>query len=330
MILGIQPLLPNQRLDHYDMIFAALGYESRAPFVSQELGLNGREKLALGFLDHQELYFRDNEAWFRNAGFEVLIVGDADARRRLQDIETGRKEGDEHPPLSCCIDISCFNRVRLAALVHFLAKAGATRVVRAHFFYCIAEYSDPVTQLTRNSFAGPVIPEFAGWSPNPELPPVAIVGLGYEEGKALGAVEYLQADEAWLFDPSSPIGAYRAALEKANDLLLDACHASRRIGYQVGDPASLFARLEGLSSAIAKVGRPHILPFGPKIFSLVSFLVACTHRNVAVWRVSAGENEPATDKRPSSHIVGLEVWFAPTRDSLADVVPGESQHAGAM
>ena len=58
--------------------------------------------------------------------------------------------------------------------------------------------------------------------------------------------------------------------------------------------------------------RPIIIPFGPKIFALVSMLVAYMHHpSVAVWRVSSGRGLHPEDKTSSGVVVGLKTIFKP-------------------
>ena len=57
------------------------------------------------------------------------------------------------------------------------------------FLYALGKFSPPPSAQSLNAHVGPVLPAFAGWSMEPDTPPVAIIGLGYEEDRALGAVE---------------------------------------------------------------------------------------------------------------------------------------------
>lgn len=309
MGIRLAPIDADCARRRYDLVLLALGFESRSVHVAKTLGLEGLRRIAFGFEDRQVLAYEDNASWFRRMHYEVDVTSDSLVRHdidRAVDATVTASEGDE---IAVCVDISCFSRLRLAYVVKSLADHSRRRKIRAHFFYSLAEFSRPSDGTDENLYAGPVIPEFAGWHPDPDLPPIAIVGLGYEQGKALGAVEYLQADEVWAFEPTSPIPAYRDELLKANELFLNAYSSPTILTYDVLDPVTLYGNMESLIRTIARSGRPHVLPFGPKLFSLVTFLLACDNRQVSAWRVSAGALEPPVDRRPSTTIVGLEVVF---------------------
>ena len=298
----------------YDLVIVALGFESRSETVAESLGISGRRQIAIGFPDRQVLSFNKNSEVLAKLGYEIAVVTDVQFRPILRKYSRFAARLIEEQ-IRICVDISSFSRYKLAVILQYLNAALENKTALVHFVYNIAEFSSPPEDvLSVNAFAGPVTADFAGWSPNPELPPVALVGLGYEEGKALGAVEYLQADEMWLFHPTSPIPQYTPALIKANELLLANCPQSRIIKYDVGDSQGLFLRLEALAFALKAESRPLILPFGPKIFTLVGLLVAALLMiEVAVWRVSAGEGEEPADRQPSRFLVGLELQYKETR-----------------
>jgi len=319
VVLSIRPLDVRALHTQYDVAIAAVGFETRARFIIEQCKVIAKKQIALAFADRRQLAFQKNLAFFEKRRFDIAECDDYAASRLIQEaIESTMCLNGTSESLAF-VDISSLNRVRMAWIVHELSEAGAKQPITVDFGYCLAKYSPPPDpQLSTNSFAGPVIPPFAGWTSNPDLPPVAVVGLGYEEGKALGAVEYLQADEVWAFDPASPEKKYRQALERANSLFLDGIPKGRVFQYDVADPVALFGQLESLAFGLARVGRPHILPFGPKIFALVSMLVASQQRSVGVWRVSAGESEPALDRLPSKHIIFVRVTFAPSREALLE------------
>jgi hypothetical protein len=59
--------------------------------------------------------------------------------------------------------------------------------------------------------------------------------------------------------------------------------------------------------------KPHfntiLIPFGPKLFALMSLLVATLHDDVGVWRVSSGTLEAPVSRKPSGHIISVSVVF---------------------
>jgi hypothetical protein len=166
---------------------------------------------------------------------------------------------------------------------------------------------------------GPIAPEFSGWWSEPDLPTAAIVGVGYEQDKALGAIEHVQPSEVWLFFPRSPVAEYTSALEYANRSLIEKVKRERgkMLHYDVDAPYALFADLESLVAGLSSRANCILLPFGPKLFALSSLLVACVHREAAVWRVSGAEQP--TDRIGHS-VYGLSVAFCTARQPVPEVV----------
>ena len=58
--------------------------------------------------------------------------------------------------------------------------------------------------------------------------------------------------------------------------------------YRVEQPIDCFGMLESVVYGLLKSFSAIVLPFGPKVFTLCSLLVASLHPTVSIWRVSAG------------------------------------------
>jgi hypothetical protein len=197
----------------------------------------------------------------------------------------------------------------MASIVQCIGRFAGPGSLSVDFVYSIAAYQDPPRPASRNADAGPVSPAFAGWWTQPERSLSAIVGLGYEQDKALGAVEHLQISEIWVLRPMSVIGEYDEALLKANSKLLEFVPQFRRLPYRVDQPYDTFHRLESLVNALIRESNPVLLPFGPKIFSLCALLCSCLHREVPVWRISAGRFGTPRDVIAHGAIYGIRVQF---------------------
>src|SRR5207244_3741987 len=145
----------------------------------------------------------------------------------------------------------------------------------------------------------------------PERPVAAIVGLGYEPDKAVGAYEFLEAASIWVFQPLSEDARYMRDVERANRTLLKRIPNGQKVTYRVDQPISCFGMLESVVYGMLSGSRPVLLPFGPKIFALCAMLVATIHRSVPVWRVTAEQQGEPIDREPSSKIVAIRVVFGP-------------------
>lgn len=217
----------------YALFAAVVGYEQRARFIASEHAPHAQERVAIGFKDHQVLHYSENATWYENAGFTVHHMSDLEYAEywhlKLRQLSAGRKPNAD---LSICVDISSMTRSRMASLLDAIRKGFGAPGVRADFVYSLAAFSEPPKSQPPNTHVGPIAPSFAGWWTEPDRVVAALVGLGYEEDKALGAVEHLQPGEVWVFTPQSVVAEYSPALEVANRTLLDSIPASQRLFYR--------------------------------------------------------------------------------------------------
>lgn len=293
----------NAYAEEYCVFIAAIGYESRARFAASEYSKHATHRFAIGFDYQHVLAYDDNKRWFEEHGFKTAEVSDAAYRETIETILSG---------LDNChrivLDITSLNRTRMAHLVDiFRARPRSDQTI--DFVYSMAKFSGPSDVPTMNNHVGPVLPSFSGWTIDSQNPSVAVVGVGYEQDKALGAIEHLQANDIWCFVPESSIPEYTEALRKANRLLFEAIPTSRMITYRVDKTLDTFALLESLINRLKRFSSPVILPFGPKIFSIMSLWVASIHGDTAVWRVSSGQDLEPEDRKPNGEIFGLAVKF---------------------
>ncbi len=288
----------------YDLFITTVGYESRAAFIAKNVSIKSTERMAIGFTERHVFNYDTNRDWYIREGYTVDETNDRDFGPLIRSRIDRFKLGSE--PLRVCVDISSLTRSRLAVLVDTFRDVSLPAIY-VHFLYALAAYSPAPKVTFVNRHVGPVLPAFAGWWTHPERPTVAVVGLGYEQNKALGAVEHIQAGEILLFIPTSSEPEYSTALETANETLLKEVRPSGRFHYVVERPLDCFVELELLVSSLLHDSNPILLPFGPKIFSLTAMLVAAVHPMVAVWRVSGAE-EP-TDRVATGEVTGLSVYF---------------------
>jgi len=211
------------------------------------------------------------------------------------------------------IDISSMSRPMIASVVLALSRACERHPLDVVFAYCPAVFTKPSDLRQPVTVSQPVTPEFAGWSNQPDKPVAAIAGLGFEFDQALGAMEFLEPAVAWTFIPFGEDERYDRAAQSANKELLAAIKPERMIRYDVTDPYQCFVQLESLTYGLLDSNRPIIVPFGPKIFSLLSFLVAIIHApNVTIWRVSGEQVGIPDDRVASGNVISVSARFQAT------------------
>ena len=219
---------------------------------------------------------------------------------------------DDDGVASVLIDLSCLARQHIGALfaaVKQLAKLGP---VDLQIAYSMARFvKPPLAWSTAIRRIAPVNKDFAGWTASPDNPIELVVGLGYEKGKAIGAAEYLEPGDTWLFIPNSPEEKYLKEVQVQNKELLQE-RQTKQLDYDVLSPVDAYHSLLSLVRGMTKVARPILLPFGPKVFFGLSLLVAMIIEEAAVWFVD-GENTASSDMgQPSLHAVILSCRVEPT------------------
>ena len=134
-----------------------------------------------------------------NDEFEVALKDALDA---IPD-DTGQK---------VFVDVSCFTRFRLAAIVHEIFNAAMSRTndLVVDFAYAVAKFEKPTSGTQPNTIVGPAHRAFAGWSQGGYSSTAAVLGLGYEQDQAMGAhhvfLSGLNVRAAPFMQNRSPVG----------------------------------------------------------------------------------------------------------------------------
>lgn len=302
--LSLEKVLENQV---FDLLIGFLCYESRSSYVLKK----AYEKCSkeLYFFDSQKDNFHQtvyNKSWMKKVDhFDIAAVDlDISADLETKIIRTLLSFPNQSETIKVLLDISSMPRKIMASVMSAIEEVANIRKINMVVAYCLAKYSPPPdSQSPPNKTVRPAHPSFAGWAIDPGLPVAAIVGLGYEEGKALGAVEYIQSKDWWVFVPNSEERKYLKKVLLHNKGILNAIGDERKFEYSVHSPLSIISKLESLAAALQSTYKPVFLPFGPKIFFFCALLVSLVHKHCAVWYVS-GENEIIQrDRIPSSYVL---------------------------
>lgn len=309
-----QPKLDRE--SPYDAFIGTVGYERRASFIPSEVGHQAKMRYASAFDERKVFSYNDNLKWFKENHFDVEETTDSNykiwCQRVVREISSISDEDKK-----ICVDISSLSRYRIAVLIATLFECGGQNNISVDFLYAPATYAPPISTEGPIVIAKPVLDTFAGWTTEPNAPPIVILGLGYERDKAVGIVEYIEPGEVWAFIPCGEDERYDIELKRANKGFWDVLPIDHLIEYRVDKPFECFTNLESLVYGILKTGRPIFVPFGPKVFTLCCLLVSVLYYpQVSVWRVSSEQFEAPLDSIPSGKIIGLKAEFYPTDSSF--------------
>lgn len=296
----------------YDLAIFALGFERRASAIANVI--QAKTGLAFGF-DHNKTHsYASNFSLFREKGYEVFLdLNNKDFSavfyRTLCEALTKELAHTTTRVFSVCIDVSSFDRYRLAEMVSTISNLAKRDTFRGKleiaFLYSIAKFIPPRPVQGRNEFAGPVHRSFAGRFADPGRPLALIAGLGYEMGKVMGAAEYLQASRVISFFPDSPVEQFEPEVAKANASLLDSLRPEDKLHYPISDPYRTIATLDAVTRGLDEHYNIVMLPGGPKIFAVACLVLQRHYPRVSIWRVSSGKSIAAHDVETSNTIVGF-------------------------
>lgn len=295
----------------FDFAIVAVGYERRCRWVTEKHSIRSKDGRGLEFGFLREGSYADNVAYFTALGFKIRYGLRDDAVDELASAVCSIASDEP----SVFVDISSMSREMIANVVLSLQRARVKKPISVTVAYAPSKFTGPYEPAPIRH-ASPIKPFLAGWSSRPEIPLGTIFGLGCEPGLALGALQMLEPNKAWIFKPKGIDPKYDAAMRKANEHIDEIFDVSS-FTYDIEEPMFARGRLEALLNALEGSFRLIVVPFGPKIFAWLS---VCTvvfggKSNVGVWTFSSKEQGKAVDRDAEGHVI----WH---RLNLSRVDPG--------
>ncbi|MFC0350653.1 hypothetical protein [Undibacterium danionis] len=293
----------------YKLLVSALGFESRSTAVSEKLAHKTENRIALGFDHNLTCSYSRNLSWFKENDFQVISEISAEKFSGVFEHEVGKflnERSEQDATVKIAIDISCFDRRRMAEILQFLLSNKSPNI-EIDFWYCIGKFQPPQNELSRNEVAGPIHKKYTGRFTEPGKPLALVAGLGYEPGRVMGAAEYLQASTVVAFLPQSPISEYFEVVKTSNKTMLEEIEQRRTLDYDVTDPGRLIATLDSIIRGLNDKHNIILLPGGPKIFALCALIAGTLNRQVGVWRVSSCASLNPNDVESSGVFLGLRL-----------------------
>jgi hypothetical protein len=296
---------------NFDLLVVCLGYETRSLYIADRYTAASTNRLALAFQKRLVGNYDHNRKFYDEHDFRILPFN-ADEFSEMLYAELLDLTSKTRLKTRVLVDISSMSRPMIATVVVQLSRLSDRSKIEVTFVYCPAIFTKPSNARQPVTVSQPVIPELAGWSVQPERSVAAIVGLGFEFDQALGAIEFLEPAVAWTFVPFGEDSRFDRAVAEANSDLLAALKPERIVRYDINDPYRCFVELEALTYGLMDNMRPIIVPFGPKLFALLSFIVGVIHSpDVTVWRVSGDQVGEPDDRVASGKIISLNTTFLP-------------------
>ncbi|MSU92011.1 hypothetical protein GE300_20870 [Rhodobacteraceae bacterium 2CG4] len=291
-----------------DLLLAVCGYESRATFVAEEVYGNVTQTVILDYGARSGLAYDANRAKFDKMKNRIFLSLDGDYISRLQSIiQENAKLKPENERITVLFDVSCSSRRLMSKVLLSLDKTLRGRL-DLKCTYAVSKYYEPPIDELPSHISEPVVGELSGWSNDLAQPPCAIIGLGFEPGRAIGCLDYLEIPEVRLFQPFGPDPRFIDAVETANQQLIEDAGHRHLLPYSIMEPIDTYLKLESMVYGLLDKFRPVLIPLGPKIFSATCIILAIRNApQICVWRTSSGSLAQPLDIETDGNVAVFNV-----------------------
>lgn len=295
----------------YDLRIMTCGYETRASFVAQRLTSDGDRTIVLDYECEGVFRYDDNKEYYLSLSNAELIPIDDKLTRSLTQRFMGLLQTQEPEMiLKVLLDVSSCSRSVMAKVLLTIASVLGSRA-EITCVYALSAFESPPQSELPSHISEPVVGDLSGWSDDLSKPPCAVIGLGFEPGRALGCMDYLEIPEVRLFMPVGADERFESAVRDANAVLIAEASELSVLPYSVLDPTATYEKLESLIFGLLPNFRPVLIPLGPKIFAAVSMALAIKLLpQVCVWRTSAGSGAEIADRKASGEVAVLVTRFS--------------------
>lgn len=286
-----------------EIFVVTCGYEERSSYVHQHFKGEISALIVLDYNCPDILHYDKNKSYFSsisNALFVDLTSASAAEEFERTFLECISNSESESPAIFFDIS-SCSRSVIANSFLSISRKAPPSSTLTC--CYALSAFDKAPDGELPSSVSEPVVGDLSGWSDDLSKPPCAIIALGFEPGRALGSIDYLEVPEVRLFMPEGPDTRFKDAVYKANSMLIEEAGSGAVLPYDVLDPQATYEKLDSLLFGLLAQFRPVIIPLGPKIFAALSIIIAIRMwPNVCVWRTSAGSGEDVTNRSAQGEI----------------------------
>lgn len=284
----------------YDFSIIGLGYEERSTNVFSNQRVSEKNCLVLGYSYYTDkFYYQSNKDKFN--GCMIKELDDANVEEEVVKFVREKTEGKQE--VNVLIDVTVMTRHRLAVVLwtclNLLPKGSIVRVS-----YSLSDFVAPPKDMSPVKEMGPIIDPLGGVPSNVGFPTSLVVSLGYEENKALGAANYIDANEVVAFIPKGEVLEFNGEVIRSNRDFLRSVSDKNRFTYDLHSPYKSYGELKSVALSLMKESRPIILPLGPKIIAALAVILGIElYPHLPIWRLSSKGAEEPVNRKASEHIV---------------------------
>lgn len=291
----------------FDLAIATCGYETRATYLTKTFKLDTAQLLVLDYCCDGVLSYDVNKVFYECQSERSFVrINDQLNETLVEVLAAAAAKLDADARLRIFLDISSCSRSVMATLVLAIANTVEDRVDLT-CAYALSAFDTPPDGELPSHISQPVVGDLSGWSNDLSKPPCAVIGMGFEPGRALGCMDYLEIPEVRLFMPIGVDQRFEKAVQEANAVLISEVGTQSVLPYQILDPAATYEKMESLIYGLLPRFRPVVIPLGPKIFAMLAIILAVRMLpQICVWRTSSGSIGEVIDRIASGEVAIFE------------------------
>jgi len=285
----------------FDLVITSSGYEERSSYIANLISQNARTRIVFAFTDYDNNKIRmRNDVVFESLNYTFFKADGSNSTIIKEIIEHYLSDSSIEKIL---IDYSSMTRIWYSSIINFFRNLEIdNRVLHVYYAYSCAKFDNRdeknVEEKDREnvnekdefrlSHFDP-IEDYFYLTPS-DVPTALITCLGAEPNNTYGLKEYFDAELLYLF--YSEKNEFAEFIKEKNKALLDETLEKYKIPYYIDDIIFTKTILFDLCKTLMKDHRVIIAPCGPKVFTLISLLVASELEEIDVWRISRKPFKP--------------------------------------
>lgn len=317
-LINIEQIHP-QKLAEIDFHFfiGASGFEKRCPFLVANFEVKARRFIVLAFREKAtDLQRKVNDDFFKERNYEILQFSGEENVSLNKIINPETSVDPSAKEINIIVDYSCMTKKWYASIIsELVANEDDKNVYHLFFSYTPAVFRPPAKARSfrlRESLLG-------NRTANKEngKPVALIIGLGTDKKKAEYIAKNIKHQELVLMYTDPAINKeYVKNLLQNNQDLINSVDIRNFISFPIQNLEKTNRILVNLVLELRLKYKVIIAPMGPKVFTLVSLLIASRYPDVEVKRFSSGGNENVYPKEPASDPIILKTTFSNLDDEM--------------
>lgn len=284
----------------YDCVITCCGYESRAGFLCRE-GIQGRRCIAIDYMETGRGSVDRNREIYLDKKWELV------EKHKVNELLEERVK-KEHAR-DFCIDISSMPRELMGSIVAFFSEHYSNSI-SVDFVYLIAPFSQSKKAANAQGSVSlyKLSDYYEGALRDPSTPVGLMIGLGLEEKRARGIIEYFEPKTTLLYMGINGDPNFEIEEKEIHDQLIKQYGS---LDYNIRSLQETFDLLFSSYESLKYDNRLILAPSGPKIFTLACLLLASTRETTrpAVWRVGGKPGGAGVDVEATGDIISARVVF---------------------